>query len=171
MGEAYKRKIENARVGYQVAVSLMCHEEQAIWLRCRTILIANGIIAATIGWALTSTELPSDAKCILLHTAAALGIILCILWWCVIARSYRKAYLYSRCAHILERDYLSDPVETLERNAEMSKLPRGKTKLDDDDIRISLPGRLIPIKTVPYFLCAIFFALYIALCVIGRSSL
>lgn len=52
MGEACKRKIENARVGYQAAVNLTIHEEQALWNRCSAMLVANGILVAAASFAL-----------------------------------------------------------------------------------------------------------------------
>ena len=43
----------DVRVGYQVAVNLLNHEEQQMWVRSRVMLVANGIIVAVIGWSLS----------------------------------------------------------------------------------------------------------------------
>ena len=41
--------LDNARVGYQVAVSLWIHEGELIWSKFNALLVANSIILAAIG--------------------------------------------------------------------------------------------------------------------------
>ena len=48
------QRVENARIGYQAAVNLATNEISSSWNRYNAFLVANGIIIASIGWALAS---------------------------------------------------------------------------------------------------------------------
>jgi len=60
MGEAKEvieqAKIENARMGYQVAVSLRIPEGELFWDQFNALLVANSIFLATIGLAMSASS-------------------------------------------------------------------------------------------------------------------
>ena len=71
----------NARIGYQMAVSLMIHESQTLWSRCGSMLVANSIILAFIGLSMTTDTFTVILPMHISNLMAVLGIILCIQWF------------------------------------------------------------------------------------------
>jgi hypothetical protein len=101
--------IENARVGYQVAVDLWTFQSGLNWGRFSAMLTANSIITAAIGLVLYSQ--PSVP--LLKKGLPAVGICLCILWVVLMARGSRFHMYWKSQACKLEETYLSDALSTV----------------------------------------------------------
>jgi hypothetical protein len=100
--------IENARVGYQVAVDLWIFQSSLNWSRFSAMLTANSIITAAIGLVLYSQSSLSLLKIGL----PLVGLCLCFLWVILMARGSRFHMYWVSQARELEK-YLSDAVGTV----------------------------------------------------------
>lgn len=183
------RQLENARVGYQVAVNLTNHEEQQMWARSGTMLVANAVITTAIGLYLTNSDIAYLVRVVLLAPTAGVGLFLCFLWLCLAERTSKKAEYWVDCAGGLESDYLDDPVDTLTRGKALSdkgevtrhkptvvKTPWWKIRerycrkrkcSKSETIKMSCLGKLFRIKGIPIFMSFAFFSLYICLLIVG----
>jgi len=101
--------VENARIGYQAAVSLWTYEGAAIWARFNAMLVANSIVMAVIGLALTSE--PAKEK--LADFTSIAGLALCIIWCLLNTRGFDYHDHWIHSAKKLET-YLR-PVKTVSR--------------------------------------------------------
>lgn len=125
---------QNARVGYRAAVNLITYEGEGVWARFNVMLVANSIIMAVIGSALTSERvLPVLTVCLPIA-----GVLLCAWWFVLLKRGfdYRRYWILS--ARELEERYLANPVKTLSR---------GGVFADDDEEPVSF---IIGGETRPY---------------------
>lgn len=102
---------ENALVGYQMAISLWTYQEEQGWARFNFMLVANSLVIAVIGLALTSQR-PLIIFTGLLPVA---GLLLCGIWFAVIKRESAYSDYYVLSARELEEKYLFDPVKTVSR--------------------------------------------------------
>ena len=101
---------QDIRVGYQVAMNIDLHEEQQMWARSNAMLVANGLIVASLG---LSVEKTSFRGLPLLVVVSVAGLLLCVIWCCLIARTAIKATIWVREANRLERGLHCD-VRTIE---------------------------------------------------------
>ena len=104
-------RLENARVGYQAAISLMTYEGNLIWARYGLMLLAHTIILSAIG--LTS-DAPRLARTVTLTGLSLVGLVLCFVWWLVNDIGFRYFFYWLFSARELEELCLS-PVRTLSR--------------------------------------------------------
>lgn len=163
--ERKARQIENARVGYQVAINLTNHEEQQIWSRSGTMLVANSILVVAISRAMTSSQEVAQWIPILM---APLGIFLCFLWICIVERTHSKCDYWVKSAGELERDYLCGPVVTLTRGKRLSDYGwvRMQTEQETETIEMSWVGKVFQIKMIPRLMGGAFIVLYLFLSVV-----
>jgi len=91
--------VENARVSYQVAVTLWTYQGSLNWNRFNVMLTANSIIVAGIGIILPNARsLPVFAVAL-----PIMGLFLCLAWSCLMARGYAyHKYWNSRAVEIEE---------------------------------------------------------------------
>lgn len=119
--EERKERIVNAQIGYQVAVSLAANEVRAMWSRFSAILTANGIIIGVIGWSLNSAITKEEPLLMRIPIVMSIfGIILCILWYFLMARKQQYHLYLIISARELEQDWLNDPIRTLARGARLT---------------------------------------------------
>jgi hypothetical protein len=102
---------DNARVGYQAAVSLMTAEGNLIWTRYGLMILAHTIILTAIG--LTSST-PQPVKAIIFVGLSLVGLVLCRVWWLVNDVGFRYFFYWLFSARELEELHLS-PTRTLSR--------------------------------------------------------
>jgi hypothetical protein len=133
--------VENAQIGYQAAVNLWTYEGGAIWARFNAMLVANSIVIAVIGIALTSE--PAKGK--LADFTSIAGLVLSIIWWLLNTRGfdYHNHWIHSA----KELEALLPPVKTVSGNK-----------------RFSLAGRL-PTRWASCAAIGVFAAMYVAVLV------
>jgi len=168
MGEAKEvieqAKIENARVGYQVAVSLRIHEGELFWDQFNALLVANSIFLATIGLAMSTS---SPLRVFSLGMPIA-GIILCMLWFLLTKRRFAYRLYYTLSAREIEEKFLSDSVQTISRGGDFA---------DGKEIKLTIGGRLKPLQlrvldrlALEWWTCliiSIFFMIYVAIFIVN----
>jgi len=111
--------LENARVGYEVAVTLWTYQGSLIWNRFNIMLTANSVIVSVIGILLASQ---SDLT-IFAALLPTVGLVLCAAWALLAARGFVYHEYWASRARELEEEYLSDVVTTC-RDAGKIKLGR-----------------------------------------------
>jgi hypothetical protein len=103
--------IEDARIGYQIAVDLWTYEGEQNWARFNVMLVANSVIIAVIGLAVTNQEpLPSIS-----FGMSVVGLILCITWFLIMKRGFDYQNYYVMSAREIEERFLAHIVKTISR--------------------------------------------------------
>ena len=100
---------ENARIGYQAAISLATFEGNIIWQRYGSMLLIHTIILSAVG--LASNASPS-ARNVLWLGLSLIGLVLCVVWWIVNDIGFRYFFAWMFSARELEERYLA-PVLTV----------------------------------------------------------
>jgi hypothetical protein len=154
-------KKENARVGYQVATTLWTYEGQLVWSKFNAMLVANSIVLAVIGLAISSQHtLP-----IFTIGMPIGGLIFCAMWFLVTKRGFDNYIYLIRSARELEEQHLTDVVKTVSRGGDFADGKKieltinGKTK----KYRMSWFGRLLRVEWASYIVIAVFAAIYITI--------
>ena len=166
-----ERQLENARVGYQVAVNLTNHEEQQMWARSGTMLVANSILIVAIGSAMTTGAKGGAAWIPIL--IVPFGVFLCFIWACLIERTHSKCDYWVKSAGELESDYLYEPVVTLTRGKSLSD--RGLVHTKTGPIEMNSWGKAFQIKTIPQLMniafCSLYFILFVVWNIFSRDCI
>ena len=128
--------LENARVGYQVAADLQTSEQETLWSKFNTLVLANSIILASIGLCMTASRTSRDLILFSIMLSFV-GMVLCFLWFSIMKRGfeYHNYWLFS--ARELEEQYLSHPVQTFSR---------GEKFADGKEIKIGIGGITRPLQ-------------------------
>lgn len=100
---------EDARVGYQVAVSLWLYEGNLIWSRFNVMLIVHSLVVAGIVQALLAQQSVSTIVAIGL---SVFGFVMCVIWYGLIARGFDYQDYYVKTARELEEHHLAPTVQT-----------------------------------------------------------
>ena len=111
-----RERMENARVGYQVAANLTASEVQMIWARYNAMLLANSIVLAVIAQFLIAAIKESSIALVIIPSFMSLvGIVLCIFWLCMTERKTKISMFYRFSARKLEEKCLGDNVNMIEK--------------------------------------------------------
>lgn len=108
----YDDNLQNARIGYQVAVNLWEILNQAHWARFSSMVVANSIIIGMIGLILTTKSNNIVLIPIFAVFMSIIGIFLTILWYRLMSKDFKDMDYYIACARVLEDEYLY-PAETV----------------------------------------------------------
>lgn len=155
---------DNARVGYQVAASLMTTEGNLIWARFGAMLVTHSVILTAIGLISGST---SGVKLIAQLGLPSVGVVLCAVWAMLNQRGYDNYTYWILSMRELEETYLSPAVQTISRGAilatnhPVSLTVGGQTKTH----RTRLTGR-VKVATLSYMVIGIFALLYIGVLIL-----
>jgi hypothetical protein len=106
-------KIENARIGYQVAVGLWIYEGDENWARFNVMLVANSIILGVIGLVVTSAQ----PKLSISFLMSIVGLILCVSWSLITKRGFDYQNYYVKSARELEERFLAQVLKTVSRGS------------------------------------------------------
>jgi uncharacterized membrane protein len=115
--EDEEAQLENARVGYHAAVSLMTFEGNLVWARYGLMVLVHTIILTAIG--LTSGT-PQPARTVTLVGLSLVGLVLCVVWWLVNDIGFRYFFYWLFSARELEELYLS-PARTISRGIPLAR--------------------------------------------------
>jgi hypothetical protein len=84
--KANSSAVENAKVGYQAAITLWAYEGTTIWAKFTAMVYANTILIGIMGLILAS---PNASKLFwMLIILAGLGLVLCFCWFLLTVRSF-----------------------------------------------------------------------------------
>lgn len=105
-----EQKLENARIGYRVAVDLWIHQGQVTWQGFRGMLLANSLVLA--GAAFFAGQRIGIA-------APVLGIVLCAVWFVLVVRGFEVHEYRVKSAREIEEAYLAPTVQAISRGAKV----------------------------------------------------
>ena len=109
-------RIENARVGYQVATNLWVYEGETLWSKFNAFLVANSIVLASIGLSMAV----SSRLAVFSIGMPVVGIILCGFWFLLIKRSFQFYIYWIFSAREIEEQHLSGSVQTISRGGKFA---------------------------------------------------
>jgi hypothetical protein len=148
-------ELENARWGYQAAISIVTSHQQTFWSIFNAMLVANSIVIAGIGFA------SSEPFKIFL---SIIGGVLCFLWLLLGKRhrEYVTYYLFS--AREIEERYFPNGVKTFSRGGDFA---HGKSVILEigqaqTERQMDLLSRWIRGEAVAYFVILVFELIYIS---------
>ena len=173
-------QVENARVGYQMAIDIWLRELEIAWVRFDAMLVANSVLVAVTGALiaavidpLIATQKSSSSPYapwlgIYMIPLPVMGILLCVLWLLLTERTLDYRPLWERFALELEQKPLLKPIRIISRLKQFSK---------GDDVKFDLMGPSEPLRFgwlgrlrtryAGRLVILVFFMLYFFLCVFG----
>ena len=156
-----KETIENARVGYQAAISMHNTENQEIWNRNMVMTIAQSIFVVAIFNIISKEE-----SIIYYGILSFVGFIICIIWFLIVRNSFYHKKYWVMSARELEETHLSEPVKTTSRGGKFS---------DGEEVVLTIDKKPYPMhksfnikgETLSYMLIAIFAIMYFIIIIIS----
>ncbi len=149
----------NARIGYQVAITLWAYEGQLVWSKFNAMLLANSIVLAVIGLAISSQrELPMFTI-----GMPIAGLIFCVLWFLITKRGFDNYTYWILSARELEEQHLTDVVKIVSRGGNVAEGKKIKLTINgkNKDYQMSWFGRLVRVEWASYLVIAVFAVMYI----------
>jgi hypothetical protein len=131
-------EIDNARVGYQVALTYVTYWGGVNWSMFNAMIVANSVVVTGIAFAYSSTPPVPHLKLLLAIT----GLIFCAAWSLMLYRSHRMNLYYLLSAREIEELYLQ-PVKTLSR---------GGSYADGEQVTLKIDGKNKPLQIRAWFL-------------------
>lgn len=150
---------EKAKLGYQMAITMITYEGQLIWRAFAAMIACNGFILA-IGGVLS--RIPNVRQQWVLPY---LGWILCVCWALVLSRQFGYYAYWFACARAIEKEHLAPVVTTVSLGSQLSKgntVSLGKT----EEFQLDWFARLFKVKWMMYAVISIFVFLYYLLSIL-----
>lgn len=171
---------ENARVGYQAAITIWTYQGDLNWNRFNVMLVANSIILAIVGVAFTSQH-PLPMLTVTLpilglvslpvFTALLplLGLVLCVAWFLLTMHGYDFQAYWADSALELEERYLANSVRTVLRSKLFGQGKPISLEIGGKSIprHMGLLSRLGSQRWISYLVIIVFIILYVATLVGG----
>jgi amino acid permease len=158
---SYAAQLENARVGYQAAMSTAIAVDQVIWSIFNTMIVANSIVVAGIGLVITNQPSSSLYKILL----SIIGVILCFVWF-FMAKRHRDYFDYLiLSAREIEEKYFSQSVVTVSRSSFYSKGQAVVLRIGEEQTirRMSFWSRLMKGEVAAYTIIIVFVVIYVSI--------
>ena|GEM_PF-1571842 len=106
-----RKKLEDARIGYQAAIDLWAYVGEENWSRFNAMIFANSVIIALIGLAIINTKPELLISLIL----SIFGLFLCATWFIIMRRGFDYQKYYMMSAREIEEKFLSNTLITVSR--------------------------------------------------------
>lgn len=153
-----EQQAETAYVGYQVAVSLWSHAGNEVWTRYNMMLVANSIIIAVIGVALSAQRNLS----LLTASMSATGIVLCIAWYLITKRGFAYQVYYLFSAREIEEKYLNNTIQTMSRGGPFGHGKPVELLIDSKPMKFQMDraSRLLSAQKGAYLTVLVFVIIY-----------
>jgi len=154
-------KVENARIGYQVATNLWSSRASELWSQFGSLMTANSIVLAATTLAISNPNFPS----ILSVGMPIVGLVLCTLWFLLHTRGVGYTIYWALCARELEEKYLSNSLSMLSRGALYGEGKEIELKINSSpkSLRMKFIGRIIRVEWVAYLVISVFAAMYLGI--------
>jgi hypothetical protein len=156
-----RANVANANVvaAYEAAISLWTYEGQMIWARYNAMLIANSVVLAAIG--LTAGN--QDTALVFRAGLPVAGILLCLLWWSLLARGFDYYAYWILSARELEELYLAPDARTVSRGAAFAAGRPVYFKRGDQEVphQLSRASRLLRVRHNSHIVLLVFAVLYV----------
>lgn len=158
------QQIENARVGYQVAISLWTLWGQALWHQFHALMTVNSIVLAAAILAISRPEyIP-----VVSIGMPVIGLLLCALWLPLLARGFGNAHYWALSARELEKRFLNNAVSNVWRGRDFTRGEEVKFVFDEKgekqkSLQMSWLGRIMRTEWFVYISVLVFFGMHLAI--------
>jgi hypothetical protein len=120
---------DNARIGYQAAISLATFEGNIVWSRYGSMLLIHTIMLSAVGLASNAAQ---PAKSVISIGLSLVGLLLCVGWWVINDVGFRYFFAWMFSARELEERYLAParvvkPAFPIDGEADACVVVAGKT--------------------------------------------
>jgi len=152
-------ELENARWGYQVAISCATLYAETIWSIFNAMLVANSIVVAGISFVGATQSLN-----LFIIFLQLIGLVLCFVWFLLIKRHREFTAYYVLSAREIEERYFLKSVKTLSRGGDFADgksviLDIGQSKIKR---QMSIWARLTRGEAASYIVILVFALIYIS---------
>jgi hypothetical protein len=156
-------RLENARVGYQAALSIWVARTRMIWSRFNMMTVANSIILGAISLTIGSNH---PLSTFFTRALCLVGLVVSLMWLPAHQRACQhNSYLHSSAREL--ESYLADPVVTISRGTTFSEGNEVTLTIEGErrNLRLSWLTRIQLAKTESFsdLVIAMFAILYGAL--------
>jgi len=162
--------LENARVGYQVAVNLWTYEGETLWSKFNAMLVANGIFLAAISLFMTASNRPVFSI-LLPCVMSSVGIILCVFWFLLTKRGFEYHDYWVFSAREIERQYFKSLIQTVSRGERFADGQEVQFVGEKKALKMSNLSWLVPAKCAAYVIIGLFIFLYLTILIINATRL
>jgi hypothetical protein len=154
---------DDVRAGYEVAVELMVSEAEMLWSKFNALLVINTILLGTSSLNIFGPNQASPlGRLVSGAVAPFVGVILCVLWWLLMDRSFSRFDYWIHSARELE-ERMAGPITTLTRGAEFAQGCEVTFKLADGNrrLRMTWSGRVSTVRAAQRAAVVLFAAVYV----------
>jgi len=161
--------LRQAAIGYETAIHLWSGESSNRMANYNTMLVANSLILAAIGFSYQNTNnLYQIVRLLLTY----LGIILCVVWYISERRMIEKAIYYMYAAREIEEKYFGKVFNVLNRGSQFSKGKEVEFLINQQRMLRKMSTWLRPkIQWSFSVLIFIFFSIYLLVLVVERIEI
>lgn len=161
MEQNKRSNLDNARVGYQVAIDLAMSYASVTWSIFNAMVVANSIILAGITFVYTS----SQSFILLKFLLPIMGLLLCVVWLLQTMRAISYVTYYTLSAREIEEKYLSSEVKTISRGGALADRRTVEIEIDGIQIkrRMKFLPRIVRGEWISYIIIIVVASVYIAL--------
>ena len=164
-GQQFEKKssseqLENARLGYQAAISMWNYYGEGLWAKYNALLVANSIVIAAIGLVYAS----QDPLPVLACALPILGLMLSAVWFLITRRGTEQHVFFGLAARELEERFLSNEVNLLSRGTSYAAGDPVSLEVGGASrpLRMSVWARAVRTSILTCVVIAIFAAMYLA---------
>jgi hypothetical protein len=153
-------EIQNALMGYQVAVDLWMNQGEQAWSKFNSMLVVNSIIIASLGL----IGIGSDKQSSIILFLPIFGIFTCILWFIHVRRDAAYSDYFVMSARELEEKYLSNSVKTLSKGGKFAEgeIVTLEIAQRDKDMQMGFWARVLRARSAANWVIVILILLYTA---------
>jgi hypothetical protein len=137
-----RERIENARVGYQAALSLFVADGGLVWSMFNAMLVFQSIILSGIVLAMVASTAPKCGAFLIAWIMSVVGMIISCLWWKLISRTFTYRNYWIVSARELEKT----------ANGFANVLVRGKDFAEGKEVVVD--GESLRIRSEPLIECS-----------------
>jgi len=162
-----ERRLQNARIGYQVAAQLWAYEGQGVWSAFNAMLVANAIVIAAEGTSGGAfTKHPA-----LTWILPLFGLLLSLLWYALVDRGFTIHKYRVLATRDLER--FLESVETVSRGASVNAGHEVSFTFPDDlseHVQLSCVGKLFSGRRLALFVTLLFAGFHFVVLVLAAVA-
>ena len=154
-------QVQNALMGYQVAVDLWINQGNQGWSKFNAMLVVNSIIIASIGFVGAGAGQQSS----LILALPISGILICAVWYIHVSRDAAYSDYFVMSARELEEKYLSNSVQTISRGGKFAEGENVHIEIGNNsvDMKMSFLARLLRARGAANWIIVILIFLYAAI--------
>lgn len=156
-------QLENARLGYQAAISMWSYYGEGLWAKYSAMLVANSIVLAAVGLVYAS----QDPLPVLAWALPIVGLLLSVVRFLMTKRGTEYHIYFGLAARELEENFLANEVKLRSRGASYADGKPVTLQIGGaaTTLQMSVWARAFRTRHLSYIVIAVFVAIYLAVIV------